>query len=126
MSRKFCGTVTCDECPFLKSVPVGHFPPERFESLAGTSLGEDGWKPIFACHKSTEGSDVACVGYVLSDGGHTNFAVRIAAIQGRFDPGALRSTGPMYESYEAMALANGADVRGVNPESTCEEPNDGT
>jgi hypothetical protein len=65
---------------------------------------------VFACHKTKDGQDQVCAGYLLVDG-NLNFAVRIAVIQGRFDPEALKSPYPLYESYREMALANGARLK---------------
>lgn len=78
------------------------FPPERFEKLANTSLGPDGFKPIFACHKSADGKEIACAGYVLRDG-HGNLVVRLAAK----DFGEVKAAAPLYPDYRAMAKANG-------------------
>jgi Family of unknown function (DUF6283) len=99
---------TCEECPWRKDVPVGRFPEERFISLRKTA--EQGFnKPIFACHKTSEGKGTqACVGYLLV-AGHNNFAVRLASATGRFDHTQLKATGPLYESYEEMARANGVN-----------------
>lgn len=100
----FRATKTCDECPWRKDVPTGRFPPERFIKLRRTV--EQGFSPIFACHKSQEGTDVACVGYLLRDG-ENNWIVRIAASDRAFDPMKLEATGPLYEDFEEMARANG-------------------
>ncbi len=99
---------TCEECPWRKDVPVGRFPEERFISLQKTTQqGFD--KPVFACHKTSEGKGTqACVGFLLV-AGHNNFACRLAAAAGKFDPAELKATSPLYESYEAMAQANGVD-----------------
>jgi Family of unknown function (DUF6283) len=104
----FRATKTCDECPWRRDVPTGRFPPERFIKLRRTV--EQGFSPIFACHKSQEGTDVACVGYLLRDG-ENNFIVRIAASDKAFDPMKLEATGPLYEGFEEMAQANGVRPR---------------
>lgn len=101
----FRATRTCAECPWRKDVPVGRFPPERFERLRSTVQQGFG-QPVFACHKSTEGKDVACVGFLLVEGCQ-NFAVRLAIIRGDVDFSKLEATGPLFEDYEAMAAANG-------------------
>jgi hypothetical protein len=106
--RKFCGTTTCDECPWRKDVPPGRFPPERFERLRGTSEGADWFKPIFACHKSPEGQEFACVGYLMVCG-WGNLSVRMAASSGQFNPRTLVASAPLYETYEEMAIANGVE-----------------
>lgn len=103
---------TCDECPWRKDVPVGRFAPERFVQLRKTV--EQGFGPLFACHKTHEGSDETCVGYLLVDG-ENNFNVRFAASQGRLHFEELEAAGPLYESFEEMARANGVKARRARP-----------
>ena len=110
MKPKFCGTRTCDECPWRTDVPVGRFPPERFVALARTVRQQFG--PVFACHKTEEGADTVCVGYLLRDG-ERSLTVRLAHAHGRFSFGTLKATGPLYESFAAMARANGVDAPDV-------------
>lgn len=98
---------TCDECPWRKDVPVGRFLPERFAALRHTATGPDALKPMFACHKSTEGQDLACIGYLMV-GAHSNISVRIAAARGQFDPNRLRSAGELFNNFDEMATANGS------------------
>lgn len=95
---------TCDECPWRKDVPVGRFPPERFIQLRRTV--KQGFNPLFACHKTFEGRDETCVGYLLVDGDN-NWMVRFAASQGHIDRDQLEASGPLYDSFEQMARANG-------------------
>lgn len=106
----------CSECPWRRDQPAGRFPPERYEALRGTShcpgrgsaqLGA----PLFACHKSSEGRDLACAGWLAVEGvGHV--AVRLAVAQGRLSGEALRS-GPewpeLFSSFGEMAEFNGAN-----------------
>jgi hypothetical protein len=98
----------CAACPWRKDVPVGKFPPERFIRLQNTV--QQGFNPVFACHQSPEGKEAVCAGYLLVDGDQ-NFAVRIAAIEGRFKPRELSSPYPLYGSYTEMAVANGCSPR---------------
>lgn len=98
---------TCEECPWRKDVPPGRFPAERFIQLRRTA--EQGFhKPVFACHKTVEGAETACVGFLLVAGAN-NFAVRLASATGQFNHKELKATGPLYESYEEMARANGVE-----------------
>jgi hypothetical protein len=55
-----------------------------------TTVGEgDAFRPIMACHYSTFAKeDYPCVGYLAVEG-WTNLAVRIGAIEGRFDMQAI-------------------------------------
>lgn len=102
-SPGFAATVTCDECPWRRDVPPGRFPASRFRDLRGTV--QQGFMPMFACHKTSDGQTSACVGYLMVEG-LQNFTVRLAVLNGRFNPDALRSAGPLYRSYAAMERAN--------------------
>lgn len=104
---KFCGLTTCEECPWRKDVEPGQFPPERFELLSGTVGPEDGFRPIFACHKSRDGEELACVGYLMRYA-YNNLHCRLAMSRGELNVKLLVATGPLYETYEQMAAANGA------------------
>jgi len=105
--RKFCGTRTCDACPWRTDVPVGRFPPERFRQLRNTV--QQNFGPLFACHKTEEGSDSVCVGYLLVEGSQS-LTVRLAHIHGRFNYKDLKATGPLFKSYRAMEEANDPDA----------------
>jgi len=95
---------TCDECPWRKDVPVGRFPPERFVALRATVV--QGLNALFACHKSVEGREGVCVGYLLRCG-ENNWVVRLAASRKEFNPRELEAAGPLYDNFEQMAKANG-------------------
>jgi hypothetical protein len=105
----FAMTVQCDECPWRTDVPVGRFGPGRFAAM--TTTVEQGWNPMFACHKSTEQQPATCVGYLLVEG-ETNWTVRLAIITRRFDPAQLRARGPLFGSFVEMARANGLAIGG--------------
>lgn len=59
-------------------------------SVPATKRGETLFKPVFACHKTQQGQEQACVGYLLVEG-DKNLSVRIAASFCKFDPQVLRS-----------------------------------
>lgn len=103
-------TRTCAECPWRKDVPVGRFPPERFEALRSTVGDEDEFRPIFACHKSPDASPQACAGYLLVEG-DSNLNVRIGASRAGLQRGEVTAAGPLYDSFEAMAEANGCEPK---------------
>lgn len=100
----FRRTETCAECPWRRDVAVGRFPPERYVSLRETCT--QGFNNLFACHKTAEGHETVCVGYLLVDG-LNNFRVRLAVIRGQYDPKTLKASGPLYDSFQEMAMANG-------------------
>jgi hypothetical protein len=104
-STGFAMKRTCDECPFRKDVPVGKFPPERYQALESTCR-EGGFPAMFACHKTLEGHEKACAGFLIVHGLDNN-RCRIQAIMGAWTPGEQVATGPLYESFDEMARANG-------------------
>lgn len=104
-ATKFCATTVCDQCPWRKDAPHGLFSRERFDAMRTTVGDGDAIRPIFACHKAPEGHETACVGYLMVCG-WTNIVVRVAAAMGRVDPKALRSPGPLFESFDEMYAAN--------------------
>lgn len=101
-------TRTCAECPWLKSVEPGQFPPERFIALAHTAY--DMAVPQFACHKSPPGQEFGCAGFVLAGSTH-NMGARMAARRGVLDRAATTATGPLYRNYREMAIAHGVPPR---------------
>lgn len=94
----------CDECPWRLDVPPGQFSPERFIALAETAY--DLAMVQFACHKSPEGHEFGCAGFVLNGATH-NLGARLAMSNGRLDPRKIRTEHPLHPHYRAMAIANG-------------------
>lgn len=94
----------CSDCPWRTDVPAGNFPPERFVALARTAYDMD--QAQFACHKSPEGQEFACAGFLLTGAAH-NLGVRMAARAGRIDLDAVASEHPLFPNFRAMAIANG-------------------
>lgn len=60
---------------------------------------------MFACHRTQEGQEQACAGYMLSVDSMNNFLVRMAWNK----LPEYRSDVPLYATYQEMALANGYD-----------------
>jgi hypothetical protein len=104
----------CANCPWRTDSVAGEFPAERYETLRDTSGGPGKEVPIggpvFACHKSTEGHDRACAGWLAVEGwGH--LGMRLAVIEGRLPYSALHvdDTWPeLFGSYDQLAERNGA------------------
>jgi len=94
----------CTECPWRTDVDTGRFPPERFAELAGTAY--DMAMHQFACHKTPEGHEKGCAGFVLRGSDH-NLGARLACRDGRLDRGKVSSPYPLYGDFRAMAIANG-------------------
>ncbi len=106
----------CSECPWRRDQPAGRFPACRYEALRDTSATPHSGSaplgsPMFACHKSLEGRDIACAGWLAVEGaGHVG--VRLAVASGRLDPTALQPAAdwpPLFESYAELAEANGVE-----------------
>lgn len=103
----------CAECPFRRDTMPGMFPACRYEALAATA-GAPGAEaglhaPVFACHKSPEGHEEACAGW-LAVCGVEHLGVRLAVITGRLGPAALRPAAgwpPLFATYEEMAAEQG-------------------
>lgn len=101
----------CKECPWRKDTEPGQFPACRYDALENTT-GDRGREapigaPMFACHKSPEGREEACAGW-LAAVGYEHLGVRLAVAMGRLDPGALlpgEDWPELFESYEAMRTA---------------------
>ena len=105
----------CAECPWRRDQPPGRFPASRYVALADTSAGPAGsaslGAPMFACHKTAEGREIACAGWLAVEG-HGHVGVRIAVVTGWLDPVALRPGADwpeLYASYGEMAAVNGVD-----------------
>lgn len=105
----------CDECPWRRDQPPGRFPARRYEALRATSATRAGsaplGAPLFACHKTTEGREIACAGWLATEG-HGHVGVRLAVVQGRLDVGVLLPGGdwpPVYGSYSELAAVNGVE-----------------
>lgn len=102
----------CGRCPWRRDVPPGEFSLERFLALWKTSHQppvydrpeEVEQQPMFACHKTPEGQERACAGW-LAVAGWSNIAVRIAVLfctlpREALQPG--RDWPELFESFEEM------------------------
>jgi hypothetical protein len=68
--------------------------------------------PMFACHKSPEGREEACAGW-LAVCGIEHLGVRMAVLAGRLDPEHLRPAEDwpeLYDSYDQMAAVMAAET----------------
>jgi hypothetical protein len=99
----------CSNCPWRRDVPAGEFPMERYEALrecAGEGPGREAGldAPVFACHKSRDGGEFPCAGY-LAAVGRSSLRVRMLAAYGlipaeALDPG--EDWPALFETYEEM------------------------
>jgi hypothetical protein len=119
MMSEFAMKSTCAECPWLLTSKPGKFPPERYLELADTCK-PGGLHGLFACHMTPDGGERACAGMLTVCGMDSN-RVRLAMIEGRFDPRTVKATGPLYPNYRAMAEANGCDPEAEEFEGLIDE-----
>lgn len=95
----------CNECPYRVDAEPGRFEEERWEALRSSSADERGMGPeydgvLFACHKTAEGAERACAGWLAVEGANHP--------QVRLD--VLRGTIPM------EALSPGKDWPALHPD----------
>jgi len=107
----------CDQCPWRADLPTGVFPAEAFRISANTAY--DASFNTFACHVTGSEKPATCAGFLLKNADN-NLGVRIAAMRGDIKRPITDGGFPLYDSYRAMAEANGvapddpvlADCRG--------------
>jgi hypothetical protein len=97
----------CAECPWRKDAPLGAFPVEAY--LHSSRTAEDMAQTMFSCHMSGSAKPATCAGYLLSINAAHSLLLRLAAMQGRYNPLMVKRTVPTYENYYDMAVANGVD-----------------
>lgn len=99
----------CDDCPWRRDAPLGHFSEERFTLLK--SSVEQGFGKMFACHKTACGKEAACVGYIYNQvyvrpEGPQNFNLRLAISRREVDIEQLQVEGDQYDSFDEMVGAS--------------------
>lgn len=96
----------CPTCPWRKDAAIGAFPAEAFRISANTAY--DGAMATFSCHESGAKAPATCAGFLLANSAN-NIGVRIALSMGRLDMEQVGNPDdvPLFESYRAMAIANG-------------------
>lgn len=77
----------CDECPWRADAEQGRFDAERWEALRASSpdeatgFGPEYGAPLFACHKTADGAERACAGWLATEG-PAHPTVRLAVLTG--------------------------------------------
>ena len=94
----------CAECPWRLDSPLGRFPAGAYAASAPTAY--DASFHTFSCHMSGADRPATCAGFILQQGVH-NIGVRIALAYRGLDLGKIKRTVPLFETYRAMAVANG-------------------
>jgi hypothetical protein len=90
----------CATCPWRVD-QVGEFPAEAFRISADTAY--DAAFETFACHRGGIKRALICAGFLLQNS-MNNIGARLKGISG--GPG-CRSRFKLFDSYRAMAVANG-------------------
>ncbi len=99
--------IPCADCPWRKDAPI-QWSADRFQNLALTC--RDDGASIMACHKSREGNDLPCVGFVVQVADES-IGLRIAAATGRIDLREYEDGGhELFGSFEEMLAATKAEV----------------
>lgn len=97
----------CPECPW-RVENAGSFPAEAFRISADTAY--DMADRTFACHMAGAERPQNCAGALLSTGAEHNMNVRLSLMRGSFAwEDVTAGDAVLYESYAAMAVANGVD-----------------
>jgi hypothetical protein len=108
----------CKRCPWRRDVEPGEFPASRYEELRATSEQREGHEPgigapLFACHKTKEGREMACAGW-LAAVGHRHIGVRLAIVQRRLPPEVLHpgeDWPELFTTYDEMATRQAGEDR---------------
>lgn len=104
----------CPECPWRCGSTPDQFPAHRFEALRDTSGRRGGeahmGSPFFACHKTQEGREAICAGWLAVEG-YDHLGARYLGITGKlaaaaFSPG--DDWPELYGSYDEMAANKGS------------------
>jgi hypothetical protein len=97
----------CPQCPWRLDAPIGAFPAEAFRHSARTAY--DMVQTTFACHMADRDRPLTCAGFLLRGAMH-NLAIRMAQITQGLNLRDVSTAGvPLYDSYRAMAEANGVE-----------------
>lgn len=96
----------CDNCPWRKDAPPRYWHDDHFVSI-WSNCQDDGLS-LMLCHKSRPPeSQIICAGYAIVIG-FESIGLRLAAAQGRFDPGEYSANGiELYSSFDALMKAQG-------------------
>lgn len=95
----------CAKCPW-RTDAVGEFPAAAFRHSARTAY--DMAETTFACHDSGTRKPAMCAGFLLRGADH-NLSVRLGYITDRIKADVCDGGHDLFESYRAMAVANGVD-----------------
>lgn len=97
----------CAECPWRADAEPGRFEPERWEALRASGSDERGFgpeftAPLFACHKTPEGEERACAGWLAVEGAN-HPRVRLDVLTGAMPECAL-TPGPDWPDLHGSVI----------------------
>lgn len=109
----------CSECPWRRDAEPGRFDPERWDSLRASSADAQGFgpgfdAPLFACHKTPEGEERACAGWLAVEGAN-HPVVRLDVLTGNIPSCALRPGEGWPELHETLIEAMAHDMNEREP-----------
>lgn len=110
-----CRKEPCAECPWVKTTEPGQFPRQRYEQLRNTT-GQPGKEvgieaPLFACHKSQEGKELPCAGWLVAVG-YFSLKVRLLLSRGELPVEAMTAGDDwpeLHGSFEEMMEAKAGE-----------------
>lgn len=97
----------CKSCPWrIGNTPdtIPNFKADLSAKLSQTCR-DDGLQ-IMACHKSREGREIPCAGFVLQVGPES-IGLRFAVRRGAVNPDEYETDAPLHATFEAMHRAQG-------------------
>jgi Family of unknown function (DUF6283) len=105
----------CDACPWRKDAEPGRFTPERWKALAPSSsdgnFGADFDAPLFACHKTPDGKERACAGWLAMEGANHPM-VRLDVMLGAIPVCALQPGEDWPDLHETFIETRDHDMEG--------------
>lgn len=107
----------CARCPWSRATPPGEFSLEAYERLRDTVGAPGNEVPLgtkmFACHKTAEGKEQPCAGWLAAVGVY-HLGVRIAIVLQRLDPETLHPQEgwpELFHDYDELVQVQAAKLR---------------
>lgn len=109
----------CAECPFRADAKPGRFAPERWDVLTQAGANERGYgpeydAPLFACHRTPEGGERACAGWLATEGAN-HPRVRLAVLCDQIPAAALTPGADWPDLHPTVRTAAAHDLHGGTP-----------
>lgn len=110
----------CSACPWRKDCEPERFDPERWASLTASSIdpetgfGPEFGGPLFACHKTPEGGERACAGWLAVEG-INHPTVRLGLLTGAVPVCSIEPGEGWPELHDSFAETMTHDMNGREP-----------